>query len=178
MIPIHLCRQVLFPTTSNAYQPALAFNGLNNHDVLHHEAQPDLAFSFPFRTGFTSVGLPMISAFGIAIDAERDVYVVGTTLSSYFPIYTLALSRLLMLATLTCSWRKLKNMPGRSFIAHLCYLPGWLRRGGLCRVGGIAVDSLGNTSVTSHTVSTDFPTLNAFQSTNAGPSSVTPSSQS
>ena len=157
-------QEVPFPTTSNAYQPALAFNGLNNHDAFITKLNPTgsaLLYS-TYLGGFADD-----FAFGIAIDAERNVYVVGTTLSTNFPTTPGAFQTAnagdadMFVAKLNPS------QVGASSLIYATYLGG---SGGEGRagVGGIAVDSLGNTSVTSHTVSTDFPTLNAFQSTNAG----------
>ena len=103
--------------------------------------------------------------YGIAVDSAGFAYVTGETQSSNFP-------------TLNAFQGTLGTIQGNAFVAKLnpaasgaasllysTYLGG-SGGSGTGDVGyGIAVDSAGFTYATGYTTSTDFPTLNAFQST-------------
>jgi hypothetical protein len=94
--------------------------------------------------------------FGIAVDASGEAYIVGRTLSANFPLLNAA--------------QPSSNGNKEAFIAKLnasgtallfsTYLGGSANNEAL----NVAVDSAGNAYVTGDTQSSDFPTLNAFQS--------------
>ncbi len=97
---------------------------------------------------------------GIAVDAQHNVYVSGYTLSMDFPVRNGAQKSFgggEEDAFVT------KISPGGGKIVYSTYLGGGANDFG----NGIAVDALGNAYVTGWTRSSDFPTVNAFQS---GPS--------
>jgi hypothetical protein len=101
---------------------------------------------------------------GIAVDSVGSAYVTGTTTSSNFPIAN-------ALQNMNASSGKFpedafvtKLSPTRSALIYSTYLGG----SGDDQGSGIAVDSGGNASVTGITLSTNFPTANAVQSTSGG----------
>ena len=98
--------------------------------------------------------------YSIAVDSAGSAYVTGTTNSTNFPTqspyqgsnaggYDTFVTKL--------------SSAGSSLV-YSTYLGGTLNDYG----HGIAVDSSGNTYVTGHTISTNFPTQNPYQSSNAG----------
>ena len=97
----------------------------------------------------------------IAVDAEGNAYIAGTTASADFPTTPNAYSTTTNEAFVT----KL-NAAGTALV-YSTYLGGsW--NGDEAR--GIAVDAAGSAYVTGSTNSPDFPTMNAFQSSRKGPS--------
>jgi len=96
---------------------------------------------------------------GIAPDGNGNAYVTGTTLSADFPVLN-----------------PLQPMPaggGDAFVTKLSsagafvystYLGGTGEENG----ASVGLDATGNVYIIGSTISTDFPTVNAFQPTNAG----------
>ena len=98
----------------------------------------------------------------IGVDASGNAYVTGRTSSTDFPTVnpiqpTFGGSQDAFVAKL--------NAAG-SALVYSTYLGGSDDESG--SKGGIAVDAAGNAYVTGFAASTDFPTLNPFQATNAG----------
>lgn len=142
-----------FPTTPNAYQPALAGNSTN-----------------AFITKFNPTGALVYSTYfgavdqskAIAVDSSGNAYVTGFTTSSNFP-------------TANAIQPNLIGGFGNAFVSVLdasgsgllfsTYLGGSGNRIGGGDAGqAIAVDAPGNIYLTGGTGSADFPTKNAFQS--------------
>ncbi|MGB8682473.1 MAG: SBBP repeat-containing protein [Candidatus Binatus sp.] len=99
---------------------------------------------------------------GIAVDSSGNAYVTGFTDSTNFP-------------TLNAYQSTNNSEYGNAFVAELnpsmsgamsLVYSTYLGGSDIDHGQGIAVDSSGNAYVTGYTESTDFPTLNAYQSTN------------
>ncbi len=99
-------------------------------------------------------------AFGIAIDSSGDAYVTGWTSSTAFPVVAPAQSTLA--GTRDAFVAKLN--PAGNSLTYSTFLGGSSNDSGT----GIAVDSSGNAYVVGYTSSSNFPTLNAYQTSNAG----------
>jgi len=110
-------------------------------------------------------------AYGIAIDPSGNAYVTGQTDSIDFP----TLGRVQGSGGGTCTDDLLspyvcfdafvaKLNPAGTALIYSTYLGGSNQD----YATGIAVDSSGNAYVTGYTLSIDFPTMNPFQSANAG----------
>jgi hypothetical protein len=97
----------------------------------------------------------------IAVDGERNAYVVGTTPSTDFPTAS-ALQAAHAGGTYDAFVAKID--PAGSALTYSTYLGG----SGSDRGQGIAVDGVGNAYVTGNTYSTDFPTASPLQAANAG----------
>jgi hypothetical protein len=97
---------------------------------------------------------------GIAVDVDGNAYVIGATTSTDFPtaIPFQNAKRGFLDAFVT------KLDPTGSALAYSTYLGGDSDEIGY----GIAVDAVGDAYVTGVTVSTNFPTVRPFQSTNRG----------
>jgi len=100
----------------------------------------------------------------IAVDSAGSVYAAGYTSSLDFPTLSAFDASLggdsdafVVKLNLTAS--------GAASLVYSSYLGGSLGDGGSV---GVAVDSLGNTYITGSTISPDFPTLNAFDSSYNG----------
>jgi uncharacterized repeat protein (TIGR01451 family) len=101
-------------------------------------------------------GIGNDEAHAIAVDGSGSAYVTGLTDSTDFPTTPGAFQGSNHASTFVT-----KLSPSGSALAYSSYL------GGRFTVGaGIAVDGAGNAYVTGRTGSTDFPTVNPFQSTN------------
>jgi len=98
---------------------------------------------------------------GIAVDALDSAYVVGTTDSPNFPTNNPIRGGLASPGDRDAFVVKL-NPQGSGFV-YATYLGGSSGDNG----NGIAVDAEGNAYVIGDTASTDFPTINAFQSASA-----------
>jgi hypothetical protein len=96
--------------------------------------------------------------FGIAVDASGNAYVTGLTQSSNFPTAN-ALQSTPGGSSGNAFITKID--PSGSALVYSTYLGGSLLDQGL----GIAVDTSGNAYVTGYTQSSNFPTVNALQST-------------
>ena len=97
---------------------------------------------------------------GIAVDASGDAYVVGLTDSPDFPLasigsYSPTQSRMFLT----------KFNPTGSSLLFADYFGG---TGGGDEAYGVALDSSGNAYVTGDATSSDFPVVNAYQSTLSG----------
>jgi hypothetical protein len=102
------------------------------------------------------------AASGIAVDAQDNAYVTGTTCSANFPITPFAFQIVNIGA---CGGFVTKLNPSGSGLVYSTFLGGTRGDGS----SGIAVDAAGNAYVTGATNSTDFPvTPDAFQATKAG----------
>lgn len=97
---------------------------------------------------------------GIAVDSSGNVYVVGTTFSTNFPVQAAfqASKGAQQDAFLT------KISTSGNSLAYSTYLGGNSADEG----NGIAVDAAGNAYVTGYTASTNFPVQSAFRGSNAG----------
>ena len=102
--------------------------------------------------------LPNCEGTGIAVDASGDAFVVGYTNESAFPTAGNPAQRSLR-GPLNAFVTELN--PTGSGLVYSTYLGGSGRDFGV----GIAIDGSGDAYVTGGTNSTDFPTLNALQST-------------
>jgi hypothetical protein len=101
------------------------------------------------------------SGSGIAVDSFGNAYVTGFTHSMNFPTANALQATLAGFQNAFVT----KINPGGSALIYSTYLGG-----NSFEVGSsIAVDSFGNVYVTGYTASTDFPSVNARQSTLAGP---------
>ena len=99
---------------------------------------------------------------GIAVDASGNAYVTGTTYSTDFPTAN-AFQGSTNAGRVPDAFVAKLNASG-SALLYSTYLGGSLGENGQA----IAVDASGNAYVTGSTASSDFPTANAFQSTNRG----------
>jgi hypothetical protein len=100
-------------------------------------------------------------AAGIAVDAQDNAYVAGTTCSVDFPVTPLAFQPV---SHLQCDAFVTKLSPAGSGLVYSTYLGG--TRGEYSK--GIALDTAGNAYVTGITNSADFPvTPDAFEATKA-----------
>ena len=97
---------------------------------------------------------------GVATDASGEAYVVGITDSTDFPLASLGSYN-----ALTFRMFLTKFDPTGSTLLFADYFGG---TSGDDEAYGIALDSAGNAYVTGSTSSSDFPVLNAYQSTLAG----------
>ncbi len=98
---------------------------------------------------------------GIAVDRAGQAYVVGTTVSTNFPT---AAPEQGSFAGGTYDTFVSKLAPGGSALLYSTYLGGNNDDQGR----GIAIDPSGDAYVTGSTLSTNFPTVNAFQSAPGG----------
>ena len=103
------------------------------------------------------------AGYGIAVDGSGNAYVTGITPSSNFPTQNAYQATLGGGGDNDAFVTKLSSS-GNSLI-YSTYLGG---SGGDFGIGGIAVDGSGNAYVAGYTNSSNFPTLNPYQSTNQG----------
>jgi len=99
----------------------------------------------------------------IAVDASGNAYVAGITVSTDFPTQNAAQSTF----GGGSSDAFVTKLDATGALAYSTYLGGYL----FDNINGLAVDATGNAYVAGTTVSTDFPTQNAAQSTFGGGSS-------
>ena len=102
--------------------------------------------------------------YGIAVDSAGSAYVTGATTSSNFPVANALQSMNASSGNFPEDAFVTKLGPTGSALIYSTYLGG----SGDDQGEGIAVDSAGNVYVTGTTVSTNFPTANAVQSTSGG----------
>ena len=100
------------------------------------------------------------TATSIAVDASGNAYVAGATSSTMFPVTANAIQS--GLSGSTDGFVVKVDAAGTSLV-YSTYLGGR----GIDNTAGIAVDTAGNAYVTGYTFSTDFPTANALQPSNA-----------
>ncbi len=105
---------------------------------------------------------------GIAIDSAGNAYVTGRTTSIDFPLVNAYQSAL---GGVQDAFLVKLNAAGNALV-YSTYLGGNTNPGGASLTGeygyGVAVDSAGSAYVTGLAVSTNFPTVNAYQSTGGG----------
>jgi hypothetical protein len=144
-----------FPTTPGAFQTIF---GGGSADVFVTRIDPTgstLIYSTYLGGSGDDVGLDLTA------DASGDAYVTGDTTSTNFPT-TPGVFQTTFGGTHDAFVTKLSSTG--SGLVYSTYLGGSGNDRGFC----IAVDSAGNAYVTGDTTSTDFPTVNATQSTIAG----------
>ena len=142
-----------FPT-KNPLQAALS--GMFNQDLFITKLSPD-GSSLVYSTYLGGTGLDTIA--GIALDAQNEVVLAGTTKSTDFPVVN-ALEPHLTGTSGNSDAFVAKIQADGSALVFSTYLGGT----GVDGATGVAVDSEGNIVVSGGTNSTDFPTLNAVQS--------------
>jgi len=111
--------------------------------------------------GANSLNATNDGATGIAVDSSGSVYITGSTCSTDFP--TLNPIQAVYRGGLTDGFVTKLN-PSGSALVYSTYLGG----NGEDYGSGIVVDSSGNAYITGVTKSTNFPTLNPIQPSNAG----------
>jgi len=131
-----------------------------------------------FVSKFSSTGTLVYSTYiggvgtdegaSIAIDASGNAYVTGRTTSIDFPLVNAFQSAL---GGRQDAFLVKLNAAGNGLV-YSTYLGGNTNPGGTALTGeygyGVAVDSAGSAYVTGLAVSTNFPTVNAYQSTGGG----------
>ncbi|MFZ2062562.1 MAG: SBBP repeat-containing protein [Candidatus Binatus sp.] len=146
-----------FPATSGAYQTTLA--GDYHAFVAKLDPAASGAASLLYSTYLG--GNLYEEGFDIAVDSSKNAYVAGFTASSNFP--TLNAYQSTLAGTHNAFVAKLNpSASGKASLLYSTYLGGSAEDAGV----GIAVDSSGKAYVTGLTDSTNFPTLNAYQTTN------------
>lgn len=173
-----------FPTTAGAYEtkPAPNEGGSNAFVAKLNATGSGLIYSTLLG------GSAKDFATGIAIDTSGDAYVTGPTDSPDFPTTSGAYESTIPGGSSACSvnvstagfgnlacWHGFVTEinPSGSGLIYSTYLGGSSDDAAIA----IAVDTTGDAYVTGATLSTDFPTVNAFQSVaGGGSSSTTPTS--
>ncbi len=152
-----------FPT-KNALQPALA----GGQDIFVTKLSPDGA-SLVYSTYLGGGGLDTIAA--IALDSSNNVVLAGTTKSADFPVVNALEPTLTGTAGNSDAFVAKLKADGSALIFST-YFGG----SGVDGATGVAVSSTGNIWVAGGTGSTDFPVVNAIQSTfgGGGVSNVSP----
>ena len=102
------------------------------------------------------------SAFALAVDGSGNAYVTGFTYSTNFPVTPGAYKTVYSGSAAEAFVTKLN--PTGSALVYSTFLGG----SDMEFAYGVGVDAQGRATVTGHTRSTNFPTLNAFQSTCSG----------
>ncbi len=100
----------------------------------------------------------------IAVDASGSAYVTGATASTNFPTLNPEQAKLGGTNATTTNAFVTKFSPSGSALVYSTYLGGGVGDQG----NGIAVDASGNAYVTGETTSSNFPTVNPFQSSIKG----------
>lgn len=146
-----------FPVTSGAFQPHNNNNAGSAGTAFVTKLSPTLTMVYSTYLG----GSGTETGYGIAVDSSGAAYVTGKTSSTDFPTLGAVQSTFgggagdLFLTKL--------NGNGQT-LAYSTFLGGSGGDAG----SGVAVDASGNAYVTGGTASTDFPLLNAFQTSNLG----------
>lgn len=144
-----------FPT-KNALQSA---SGGGTSDAFVTEVQANLtSLSIVYSSYLGGSGYDAGNA--IAVDSNANIYVAGTTSSTDFPVKNAI--KATNAGSMDAFVAKINH--GETSVAYATYLGGTSDDG----ASGIAVDSSGNAYVAGFTMSTNFPTLGAYQSTNKG----------
>jgi hypothetical protein len=149
-----------FPTL-NAYQP------LFHRDTDAFVTKLDTNVSGPASLLYSTYlgGDNEDQACGIAADAAGNAYVTGTTISADFPTLNAYQPHRASFGNWDAFVVKLDtNVAGAAALRYSTYLGGET----FDQAYGIAVDSYGNAYVTGATDSSDFPTVNAYQSQRRG----------
>ncbi|MEJ2009723.1 MAG: SBBP repeat-containing protein [Acidobacteriota bacterium] len=143
-----------FPTTSGAYQPDFAGG---QSDVFAAKINP-AGDTLTYATYLGGTGNDIAS--GIALDSSGNAYVVGNTTSTNFPTASPVQSA--NKGKTDAFLSKLK--PDGSALVYSTYLGG----SGADTGQAVAVDGSGNAYVAGITLSSNFPTASAYQSTYGG----------
>ena len=147
----------LFPTTAGAYQTN--FTGSQDAFVTRLSASgATLAYSTFLGGSATQSGK------GIALDGSGNAYMAGWTTSSNFPTASPFQSSLGGLGATNAFVSELGSSGGS--LPFSTYLGG----SSTDQANGIALDEDANIYVTGQATSGDFPTRNAYQSSNGGSS--------
>jgi len=147
-----------FPTR-NAYQTVLGAVANGVTDAFVTKLNPNVAGAASLLYSTYLGGTNMENGVGIAVDSSNYAYVTGSTSSSDFP--TLSASDTALGGSSDAFVVKLDPaLSGSASLIYATYLGGGAEETGL----GIAVDTAGNAYVTGYTTSTDFPTLNGYDS--------------
>jgi hypothetical protein len=152
-----------FPISASAFQPVYGNGGDGFIAKIDPTGSTILYSSFLGGSAIDSVQ-------GVAIDSSGNAYLAGSTQSSDFPtVNPLQIGNdgcTSVGGTLSCTSDVFvtKVSPSGDALVYSTYLGGSSADNGQ----GIAVDSSENVFVTGYTFSQDFPTQNAFQSSNRG----------
>jgi hypothetical protein len=125
----------------------------------YNSAATAIVFSTYLGGAGGTPGLPETGA-GITVDSTGAVYVAGTTSSTNFPVSKGAFQT----TTSGLVNAFAVKLTASGSLVYGTYLGG----SSVTYAGGIAVDSAGNAHVAGYTGCTDFPTLNAVQSSLSG----------
>ena len=148
-----------FPTTAGAFQPT--FGGGSGDAFVTKLAPTGSALAYSTYVG----GSALDRARGIAVDALGNAYVTGLTVSTDFPTTAGAFQTGCPGPSCGAGFVTKLNPPGTTLV-YSTYLGGNNSTGGTA----IAVDAVGNASVTGSTAATDFPTTaGALQTSIGGP---------
>jgi Abnormal spindle-like microcephaly-assoc'd, ASPM-SPD-2-Hydin/Beta-propeller repeat len=104
------------------------------------------------------------AATAVALDSDGNVYVIGWTRATDFPVVNAFQSSLPSTAAIPQSPFVAEVAAGGGSLVYSTYLGG----SGDDYATGVAVDGFGEAFAAGNTVSTDFPVFNAIQSTNQG----------
>jgi hypothetical protein len=160
-----------FPTTPNAFQTTRV--SANSHGFVTELNSSGIVLLY--STYLSGSGTDNIT--GIAIDQKNQAYVTGTTTSADFPT-TAGAFQITSLATNQFFVTKINTgTTGLQSLAYSTYFGGGTPSNGVTVGGGIGVDVNSNVYFTGGTnfqhtgsnTTTDFPILNAYQSTLNGP---------
>ncbi len=169
-----------FPTTAGAYQTACA--GANDAFVAKFNPSLSGSASLVYSTflggttqdgyyaGITPGADPYVPGCGIAVDSMGYAYIAGGTTSNNFPVTGRAFQTTFKGGHGPWQYKNedgfvTKLNQAGSALVYSTYLGG---AKGADACNRIAIDSLGNATVTGYTSSTDFPTMNPIQAANAG----------
>jgi Beta-propeller repeat/Abnormal spindle-like microcephaly-assoc'd, ASPM-SPD-2-Hydin len=142
-----------FPTTAGAFETTYAGSG----DGFVAKLSPD-GSALAYSSYLGGSGADLVQ--GITVDADGNAYLTGSTQSSDFPsVNPLQIGN----GGVSDAFVTKVSPDGKSLVFST-YLGGSSADSGQA----IALDGSGNVNLTGYTYSSDFPTQNAFQSSNAG----------
>jgi hypothetical protein len=147
-------RSTNFPTTPGAFQASYPGGSFSGYVAKLNATGTGLIYAtYLGGSGFDQLG-------GIAVDSTGNGYVTGQTNSTNFPTANP------LQATLKGSYNAFvtKLNPSGTALVYSTYLGGSGNDDGTA----IAVDSAGEAYISGNTSSTDFPTANPVQASNAG----------
>ncbi len=145
-----------FPTTAGVMQPTYS----GNQDAFLTEMKPD-GSALIYSTYIGGTGTDFGNA--VALDSAGNAYVAGATNST-----DIQTRNALQLGNVGQYDAFVTEVSPTGTLLYATYLGGALNDYGV----GIAVDASGNVIVGGYTFSTDFPTQDALQSSNAGGSDL------
>jgi Bacterial Ig-like domain (group 3)/Beta-propeller repeat len=147
-----------FPTTSGALKTFCPGGPINCSGIFGFVTE--LAPTGSALVYSTYLGAGGTSPNGIAVDSSGKAYITGYTTSAYFPTKNAVQSKY---AGSQDAFVAKLNASGSALFSST-YLGG----SALDYGAGVAVDNAGNSYVVGATASTNFPTMNSLQPTNAG----------